>query len=117
MKANEIRYGNYVTDLSNDGKTRIECQVGIDQLEYTHDCEPIRITTEWLEKFGFDRVSRQSFSTGKLVEYGTWEFNGMLYNEIQDKFYYRGFPVDVKFIHQLQNLYFALTGEELTIQE
>lgn len=29
---------------------------------------------------------------------------------------YKEYNIEIKYVHQLQNLYFALTGEELTIK-
>jgi hypothetical protein len=46
-----------------------------------------------------------------------WMNNGFIIYQYGDNFvfeYREG--VKVKYVHQLQNLYFALTGEELTIK-
>jgi len=74
--------------------------------------EGIPLTQEILEKCGFKKFERQrgivqwENEAGHTVEYtnGEWslspEFN---------------FWIDVKYLHQLQNLYFALTGQELEV--
>ena len=71
---------------------------------------PIPLTEEWLVKLGFERNDEcleLEINDISLVWIGyiTLNFNGtyiILNNEII-------------YLHQLQNLYFALTGEELTL--
>lgn len=69
---------------------------------------PIPITEEWLLRFGFQRESLKS----------SWTLND---EEIWDdlpigrKIIYQNTPV--YYVHQLQNLYYALTGNELEIKE
>ena len=75
----------------------------IDNLEwYT----PIPLTKEWFLKFGFKKEG----NTAKYWTLGTvdlWEISGTYVNDLD---------YEVKYVHQLQNLYFALTGEELIIK-
>lgn len=77
-----------------------------------YDISPIPITKEWLERLGFETDSyRQEFKKGVLnldCEYtdrGEW----MVFTTKRE------YVNDVKYIHQLQNLYYALTGEELAL--
>lgn len=78
--------------------------------------EPIKLTNEWFSKFGF------SYKDG-ASEYGEERKNGVnlyVHDDSPGWFHYRlglfkGESVEVKWVHQLQNLYFALTGKELTI--
>ena len=85
---------------------------------------PIPITPEWLERLGFvindddgnwnsrDWViySFGSFSVGEKERVYAWR------NKADDDFYSTYWP-HFKHIHQLQNLYFALTGTELTLSQ
>lgn len=113
MKSSEVRIGNYY----------LEFGVELKQVEFLRkdtviiDFNPIPLTEEWLLKFGFELLCRKSTNGFKntifsmrnpswsLMEldkgYGVnfWQGNNLLY------------------VHQLQNLYFALTGEELTIKD
>jgi hypothetical protein len=68
--------------------------------------KPIPLTEEWLLKFGFDKIDFQFIK------------NGIKLFPIRDLYYRGNFPIksDIKYVHQLQNLFFALTGEELTIK-
>lgn len=81
----------------------------------TNKCtyDPIPITPEWLERLGFEKMPPKNH----WEEY--WD-KGILRLYITDG---KISPIAVihskkpKYVHQLQNLYHALTGEELTIKE
>ena len=106
MKANELRIGNL---LSVNWKNDLVIVTGeiINEVEnYEHEYHPIQLTEEWLMKFGF-----------KLYGESYWKGN-FKYNSIQC-FEYFGIPIHdslIRYVHQLQNLHFTLTGEELTIK-
>jgi hypothetical protein len=71
--------------------------------------EAIPITKEWMEKLGFTYNDLNGDS-------GHWQ---LLPFEILhgEEGYSYDYKIDLKYIHQLQNLYFSLTGQELTIKE
>lgn len=84
-----------------------------------HAFKPIPLTPEWLERFGFQKTK----NGGTFAEY-YWSGKGMdltLDLELStstpeyDSQYVSG-STQLKHVHQLQNLYFALTGEELEIK-
>lgn len=138
MKANELRIGNLVKDSFMAGGVRIPCQtklVGeigllhvqlydVDEPIACQEChgnyditllEPIPLTEEWLLKAGFEHHPDQEI----------WNNNDLLfclsYSERYEGFtlyvnheYEQGKPF--KYVHQFQNLYFALTGTELEIK-
>jgi hypothetical protein len=118
MKANDLRIGNLV-DLGNRIAKIVEIghlSCAVADLEETQDTiedyertKPILLTEDWLLKFGFEQTfiskihltfSKGSFCLLKRV------------NHIQ--IWYES--IDIKYVHQLQNLYYALTNQELTIQ-
>ena len=70
---------------------------------------PIPLTEEWLFKFGFKLVESHDDHLYYLEE---TDFS--LNRSFQFNNYYK--RIELKYVHQLQNLYFALTGEELTIK-
>lgn len=114
IKANEIRLGNYVVSIENN-----IYQIDEHDFEYTHngcisDINPIPLTEEWLTKFGFVfGIELQDFVKGK---HQFIELNCLCgYFSENDIFYYAE-KTKLKYVHQLQNLYFAITGEELTIK-
>ena len=111
MKASELRCGNWVCIHS------IELQMCIDDFNFREDFFiPIPLTDEWLLKFGFKYVESYDNYKVKAGDYwnsvkfyeGEWCYN----NDDSDSGCY--FLTTIKYVHQLQNLYFALTGEELT---
>ena len=108
MKANELRLGNCL----QDSKERFY-QVNIDDLVYISEVgtksKPIPLTEEWLLRFGFEWYGR---ITG-------WTINEHSVNEKYGCFEFcinKEFPVELKYVHQLQNLHFALTMEELILK-
>lgn len=143
MKANELRIGNWVLiPMSLDGVVipSFEKQVrgiglfgGIDFTEpqFPGDliipavhCAGIPLTEKWLLKFGFECWNEcdedgYAFYVLHNVIDGTSNFEVSLkncksYPSIDENCIYWG---KTFYVHTLQNLYFALTGEELTIKE
>jgi hypothetical protein len=80
--------------------------------------EPIPLTEDWLKRFGFEKD--EEYDEGGLVDYRMmlmWhslEFVSFWNSEDLKGVNQPQTGVDVEYVHQLQNLYFALTGEELT---
>ena len=123
MKANELRIGNL---LEHDGMVVVADGVSIlDIWSATgNDYEPTPLTTDWLKRLGFDQESSGSSKDGWWQSYGIEETTdkfGLQYILDIEKFefYYDvgSFQqeLEIKHVHQLQNLYFAITGEELTL--
>lgn len=100
----------------------------------------IPITEEWMAKLGLrtdgysESYSMQigdgnySSDGGNIIIINTQKYNdgesytgdGWLFctlSTLTSDFDSYGFKARIKYVHQLQNLYFALTGEELTIKE
>lgn len=124
MKANELRIGNLVlADLHEEKEILVEsiCSINNDVFNSTNgeipfsSLKPIPLTEEWLLKFGFEKVRYEKYSHEKLNKLRAYPHvmtNGF-------GIYLMGsysFP-HIKHVHQLQNLYFALTGEEVTIKQ
>ena len=128
MEAKELRIGNYLY-FSEDKILKVsEIQENCfyaksennDEFKDTcYEIKPIPLTEEWLLKFGFTR-HHTDYSNGVLYILdvpNNNEFNWGVYPfELGS-----GFIINkskyLKYVHQLQNLYFALTNEELTIKE
>jgi hypothetical protein len=121
INANELRIGNLVyRDSWNDSRSidiitgydfwhsqrldRVESQVEWGSLSV------IPLTEEILLKCGFEKLGGDNYSIGRISL-------GLNYNISIDIDYV---PIHclngkIKYLHQLQNLYFALTNEELEI--
>jgi hypothetical protein len=107
IQPNELRIGNFV--LSAGMKTQVENITTTDVLE---KLEGIPVTQKILERCGFKAEKRiyykgMFFISDPQVQFGSWGF-GIVNTH--------GVISTLKFVHQLQNLYFALTGEELTLE-
>ena len=117
MKPQELRIGNIVNKLFVDSGSYEWSFFRSDEfkelIEYPNNFKPTPLTSEWLERFGFEKSKYDCYKLGRLtVGYpNCWqeiEVNGQ-YLDVD-------FP-DCKYVHELQNLYFALTGTELTLKE
>jgi len=112
MEAKELRLLNWV-QFEHNGSIK-QRQVAELSLEESNKFEPIPLTEEWLLKFGFDGDQQEGWEStcGKCVYLQDWRDNDC--RHVSN----RGCCVmQIKYVNQLQNLYFALTGEELTIKE
>ena len=117
MKATELRIGNWVEwnyEESSDGNAYpVEYGYELDDIMTNPNIvKPIPLTEEWLERFGFKFDGYCSF----------WKSDIELTKDVGDN-HYSVFNVHgnslhrdgiIQYVHTLQNLYFALTGEELT---
>ena len=123
MLATELRIGNILTTGNYEVKV-IEIHhlgVQVSDLEETQDTwepyvdriKPMPLTEEWLLKFGFEKNENglfKLFNESEVPILLNEDLNGWTCDGIN-------FSVNgTQYIHQLQNLYFALTGEELTLK-
>ena len=118
MTARELRIGNYINPkfpmkvvniFPDEVNADFEGNEG-DVFEFKNeDIEGVPIDEEWLKKINLVSVG------GDFVRFN--KLRCFLLRRDNSGYYY-GLPnnsmrTEVKFIHQLQNLYFALTGEEI----
>ena len=116
IKSNELRCGNLVWDnyggiykvvnINSEGFDYIDAvkpsfkAIGRYELE---NIEPIPLTEDWLKRFGFGRLGKYSFRTKHLIIHHRK----------------RGFVInkkirEIQYVHELQNIYWALFNTELT---
>ena len=120
----ELRIGNYFQESSTKEIIQVE-SISKDTVAFSGyftkgwQAEPVELTEEWLLKFGFEsnivgyKIDNDRFIF-ELYFYDAWNLN---YVEKQ-KFGNGSAELSGYWkIHELQNLFFALTGEELTIKE
>jgi hypothetical protein len=105
MKATELRIGNYV-DLGG-GRNLYQIQ---DEIFGSLNLNPIALTEEWLLKFGFKYYKSWNYWQIK-GEHRLKVYPCNISFDFRERFHF-----EIKEVHQLQNLYFALTGEELEIK-
>ena len=118
MKASELRIGNLIMEevgIRNYNIIPVSIHLVTFRKVNHNIFKPIPLTEEWLLKFGFknhlDTIwihwSKESglFQISTRLPQGSY---GLWINGTMGCFEY---------VHQLQNLFFALTGEELTIKD
>ena len=112
MKASELRLGNFIYDTKGTVNT-----VTIEALQYVLaneerlQAKPIPLTEQWLVRLGFEKRKHQTYGISyglkaiAIVVSASGTFINLDYIDA---------PLD--YVHQLQNLTFALTGEELEVK-
>ena len=114
MEAKELRIENYVIGYDNKVFTweLIDFDTLYNDVDVSEMCKPVPLTEEWLYKFGFSFDKYGEYRKGRYTLDCEYTDKGV-YNFVIDNT--TCIEVDVKYVHQLQNLYFSLTGEELII--
>jgi len=131
INARELRIGNLIYyDLENGCLVEYTvCAEDISAIE-TSDFGfmPIEIDENWLEKFGFhyapDALIYGKSGWFKKIEYQDDPTYFFFNNHLQGSIFLSSEKSSVIhfidsqmiYVHQLQNLYFSLTGQELTIK-
>jgi len=111
LSKNELRIGNltnnngYISAIT--GQDIYDLSQGMDS-----ECfQPIPLTEEWLLKFGFEKCLNQYKKVTETKPFIILFLEGQFqYDDLR-------YRTNLQYVHQLQNLYFALTGEELKIIE
>jgi hypothetical protein len=119
MKANELRINNYFKgepytfDFLKILELRNEFVVFEGGSLFFENIQPIPLTEEWLLKFGFEA---QVFTLTK--RYKSKCGNLLFYIMPDNVVFANGVINDIRLesVHQLQNLHFALTNEELILK-
>ena len=113
LRASELRIGNFVNQIGfsvQDGYPpnykKLDQIKEAKQIDFSVYMEPIPLTEEWLLKFGFI-IHEDGYIT--CPNGRQWILH------LDNEFEFEALNIIVIYVHQLQNLYFALTGEELII--
>lgn len=135
MEAEDLRRGNLILTAKDKGGKKFlrsivqeikkdSVVVDGDRVVLITDCEGISITEEWLKQFGFqwETDKRKSHLGIRIIDEDSWlhfyfnESGSMELTQLSNHSFLSQFDFPaLKHIHQLQNLYYALTGEELKI--
>lgn len=125
MKTTELRIGNMlycrntvdVAIVELIHKKHFDCRDDYGMFTPNGKYEPIPLTEEWLLKLGFEK---DEYNNQKAYYY---TFNGFKLNVINGSLVIdnpnqlaSAKNIKIEHVHQLQNLYFALTGEELEVK-
>lgn len=115
LKSNELRIGNYVQEVDGAKEVRVDSLAeGTISGRPESQFEPIRLTEAILWHSGFERgVDSTGLPSGPYRK-------GLCEVEIAAEYYDAVFSqsngTKLPHLHQLQNLYFALAGEELEVK-
>jgi hypothetical protein len=129
----DLRIGNLIHTLNTSGKIHIpntnqiwrllqtgifECQILQAQIKpaqsndwftiRNENISPIPLTEEILLKCGFKDNGQKIFDIDR--------FTFRSYKGVWSVYYINVWIKDLQFVHQFQNLYYVLTGEELNIE-
>lgn len=128
IQANELRVGNLVNffvGVNESGANYEVCEVyevGLNSIELSKgnlnvpldEIDGIPLTSEWFDKFGFTYNDLNGDSGYWQLKYGT---RVGLFEILEGEEMFLYDQTELKFVHQLQNLFFALEGAELTIKK
>ena len=121
---NDFRIGNLVLDEDGElckieqlSSEKMECFQQVSNIEnkscistkYPSNIYAIELTEEWLKKAGFEHKSGNEYVKDRFTYRKS--FSDLVINGYE--FDYNGIICYPRYVHQLQNLYFALCGEDL----
>ena len=124
MRAEELRIGNWIEYNQPTKKVYTTVQESTFSVNVEKLFKPIPLTEEWLVRFGYRKNSHGHYDMGfglmRVIKHNknlhvysngfrTWSNEDILGGFSWGK-------TRIGYVHQLQNLYFALTGEELKLK-
>lgn len=137
MKASELRIGNIVNQTGSVQGVVTELRINHARIRYTlagqlrhslvsyEHLEPIPLTEEWLVRLGMLKYTDSIpyayvFNLDKKLGFNRFRLQWARYGDGVEGFYnlhlYKIQCARVQYVHELQNLYFALTGKELEVK-
>jgi hypothetical protein len=121
MEARELRIGNFVESLGDIISVEYVDKLLIKGVYHRDDiyntsiqikhCNPIELTDEWLIKLGFKSDGIEWFDG--VICLGIFKY-GLYYLPTGEINYIVG--KEFKYVHQLQNLYYAIKEEDLILK-
>lgn len=119
IKASELRIGNWVMNPNTKTKHKIS-SIDLNDMELKYkEREGILLTQEILEKCAFTKHSNSNEFWNHWVAKNGWDIGEWVHNSKVAGFEEKGVCywvenyVAIRYVHQLQNLFFALTNEEI----
>lgn len=126
INAKELRIGNLIEYRISDRfdkrkEWREVSEIDADDIHWLskvmpedEDFRPIPLTEEWLLKLGFKKERERYFNTFIVLRFINNKVDVFNLGVSHDEEYLE-FLNSINYVHQLQNLHFALTQRELTV--
>jgi hypothetical protein len=124
LQATDLRIGNNIQWLHEESETILTVDSRmlsvIAKYNYDPDADefsrgiwyaPIPLSAELLTAMGFTGLRVNVWRKGRVQVWGNMAY--LLAEDMQEAHY---IPTPVDYLHQLQNLYYALTGSELALK-
>jgi hypothetical protein len=119
VKSKDLRIGNFVYVSYENEESILKNEQSILKFEFDSGwnfdyIKPIPLTEEWLLKFGF----KKGFNDTDMRVQVTKDCSMSIWtcDEKDNCIIGDDLVLTIQYVHQLQNLYFVLTGEELIIK-
>jgi hypothetical protein len=112
----ELRIGNITKQGIVKNFWEKGVHVGFGKCYEFNELEPTPITEEYLLSFGFQSKDIHDNYKFKDIEIST-TYRKISNNERYGFHLVGQYEIKIEFVHQLQNLYFVLTNEELTFKQ
>ena len=122
MKVNELRIGNWIDFRSTPGEIEQVMSITNGNVNNVNidDIQPIPLTEEWFIKLGFNYRYPFEDSDSFVFQIITNKGERITFGYVSDEIGWCSdrllITIETHYVHQLQNLYFALTGEELELK-
>ena len=122
MKTTELRVGNYIEDCFDVKRYEVR-QLDLEDfsamLNYRNSSHPntyraVKLNDEWIKSFGFENIKTQDkfFTKDNTIGISTADDK---FRFIQGNFVYQIILRELEYVHELQNLYYSITGVELSV--
>jgi len=134
IQSNELRINNLVMDRGGkvlridwwERKGMVAQDMNFNDVqvhpmtEYVEHLQPIPLTGDWLQKFGFMNFGKSYYLKTELKSLGFYNKMKVRYDKFSNSFTVinpANSTIILRSVHHLQNLYFALTNTELVLNK
>lgn len=124
IQANELRIGNWLMMAHENVPEMVNIKVmqfiaHANSIGDKHPFEPIPLSPDVLKACGFQRLINSNDFWEHFVLGNGWYISKSNHDEdsagvIKDRFYWSDNYIEIKYLHQIQNLFYSLTGTELS---
>jgi len=114
IDAKQLRIGNIILLQTSQGDYDVHIIEKGNEIDDNSRLSYIPITRQILENAGFTKANFEGEEIDNLWKLGRY-FSATEFPEVGIEVYCIGERVPAKYVHQLQNIYYAITGSELNL--